>query len=81
MVTTPVLLSIRNLTKQYGDRIVLDGIVMDVHEGETVTIIGASGSGKTTLLRCMNWLERPEQGKIHLGGGKYWAYQGWASGK
>ena len=68
VVTTPVLLSIRNLTKQYGDRIVLDGIVMDVHQGETVTIIGASGSGKTTLLRCLNWLERPEQGKIHLGG-------------
>ncbi len=68
MVTTSVLLSVRNLKKQYGDRIVLDGIDIDVHQGETVTIIGASGSGKTTLLRCLNWLERPEAGAIHLGG-------------
>lgn len=67
MVTTPVLLSVRDLSKQYGDRIVLDGIDIDVYQGETVTIIGASGSGKTTLLRCLNWLERPERGEIHLG--------------
>ena len=68
MVTTPILLSARNLSKQYGDRVVLDGIDIDVRQGETVTIIGASGSGKTTLLRCLNWLERPERGEIHLGG-------------
>ncbi|MFN8994006.1 MAG: ATP-binding cassette domain-containing protein, partial [Pseudomonadota bacterium] len=68
MVAAPVLLSVRNLAKQYGDRIVLDGIDMEVQQGETVTIIGASGSGKTTLLRCLNWLERPERGDIRLGG-------------
>ena len=68
MVTTPILLSARNLSKQYGGRVVLDGIDIDVRQGETVTIIGASGSGKTTLLRCLNWLERPERGEIHLGG-------------
>jgi polar amino acid transport system ATP-binding protein len=66
-VVTP-LLSTRGLRKSYGGRVVLDGIDLDVAEGEAVVIIGASGSGKTTLLRCLNRLETPESGTVRLGG-------------
>ncbi len=62
------LLSVRGLRKQFGDRVVLDGIDLDVAPGEAVTLIGASGSGKTTLLRCLNWLEKPDGGSVHVGG-------------
>ena len=46
----------------------LDGIDLDVARGETVCLLGPSGSGKSTLLRCINWLERPDGGTVHLGG-------------
>lgn len=62
----PALLSIRGISKRFGDRTVLEGINLDVRQGETVTIIGASGSGKTTLLRCINWLERPDHGDVRI---------------
>lgn len=66
MVIPPALLSIRGISKRFGDRTVLEGINLDVRQGETVTIIGASGSGKTTLLRCINWLERPDHGDVRI---------------
>ena len=66
MVTPPVLVSARGVTKRFGTRTVLEGIDLEVRKGETVTIIGASGSGKTTLLRCLNWLERPDAGEIRI---------------
>lgn len=62
----PALLSISDISKKFGDRTVLEGINLDVRQGETVTIIGASGSGKTTLLRCINWLERPDHGDVRI---------------
>ena len=62
------LLSVRGLRKQFGDRVVLDGIDLDVAPGEAATLIGASGSGKTTLLRCLNWLEKPDGGSVHVAG-------------
>jgi polar amino acid transport system ATP-binding protein len=61
------ILSARNVRKAYGCKVVLDGIDLEVRQGEAVTIIGASGSGKTTLLRCLNWLERPDAGDIRIG--------------
>ncbi len=66
MVMPPALLTIRSISKRFGDRTVLEGINLDVRQGETVTIIGASGSGKTTLLRCINWLERPDHGDVRI---------------
>jgi polar amino acid transport system ATP-binding protein len=63
-----VILEAAGVTKRFGDRTVLDGVGLAVEEGETVTIIGASGSGKTTLLRCLNWLERPDAGRIRIAG-------------
>ena len=62
------LLKIENLRKAFGELAVLNGIDLEVHRGEKVSIIGPSGSGKTTLLRCINYLEKPSGGHIHIDG-------------
>ncbi|MCM0620241.1 amino acid ABC transporter ATP-binding protein [Nocardioides bruguierae] len=62
------LLSVRDLRKSYGDRVVLEGIDLDVEPGEVVCLIGASGSGKSTLLRCLNLLEQTDDGTITFEG-------------
>ncbi|MBV1779852.1 amino acid ABC transporter ATP-binding protein [Paeniglutamicibacter sp. ABSL32-1] len=59
---------IRGLHKSYGDNEVLRGIDLEVKPGEVVCLIGPSGSGKSTLLRCVNLLEQPNAGTIHVGG-------------
>ncbi|GAB7218042.1 hypothetical protein OS42_46570 [Dickeya oryzae] len=61
------MISVKNLTKRFGDQVVLDNISLDIAEGEVVAIIGPSGSGKSTLLRCLNLLEKPESGVITIG--------------
>jgi polar amino acid transport system ATP-binding protein len=66
-VSTPVL-SARGLRKTYGDRVVLDGVDLDVHAHDVVCLIGASGSGKSTLLRCLDLLETVDDGVIELDG-------------
>lgn len=66
-MTGPVL-SVRGLGKAFGAQTVLDGIDLDVARGETVCVLGPSGSGKSTLLRCINWLEPPDCGTVHLNG-------------
>ncbi|NUT11692.1 MAG: amino acid ABC transporter ATP-binding protein, partial [Nonomuraea sp.] len=48
---------IRDVRKRFGDHAALDGVDLDVHEGEVVTVIGPSGSGKSTLVRCVHQLE------------------------
>ncbi|MDW7745640.1 amino acid ABC transporter ATP-binding protein [Halomonas sp.] len=55
-----------HLIKQFGDLEVLKGVSLEVPEGTVTSIIGASGSGKSTLLRCMNLLERPDQGELAI---------------
>ena len=56
------------VTKQFGDLVVLDKLDMEVSPGEKVVIIGPSGSGKTTILRVLMTLERPEGGTVEVGG-------------
>ncbi|HEY6740094.1 MAG TPA: amino acid ABC transporter ATP-binding protein [Actinopolymorphaceae bacterium] len=63
-----VLVDIRQLHKSFGDNHVLRGIDFSVARGEVVCVIGPSGSGKSTLLRCVNLLERPEQGSVLVRG-------------
>jgi polar amino acid transport system ATP-binding protein len=60
------ILSVRGLTKRFGETEVLAGIDLDVASGEVICIIGPSGSGKSTLLRCLNLLETPDGGEIRF---------------
>ncbi len=62
------VLSVRGVTKAFGERAVLRGISLDVHEHQAVCLIGASGSGKSTLLRCIDLLEEIDDGDILLDG-------------
>ncbi len=62
------LVEIRNLSKRFGENVVLDQIDLDIEKGDVVAIIGPSGTGKSTLLRCMNLLEKPESGTVTIGG-------------
>ena len=61
-------LSMRGVRKSFGSTVVLDGIDLDVAEGDVITLIGASGSGKSTLLRCVNLLEPTDDGQVFLDG-------------
>jgi general L-amino acid transport system ATP-binding protein len=63
------IVSVRNLRKDFGRFTALDGIDLDVDEGEVVCIIGPSGSGKSTLIRCINLLESfDESGEVIVDG-------------
>ena len=61
-----VVLSAKDVVKNYGELEVLKGINLDIHQGEVVVIIGASGCGKSTFLRCLNGLEDIQAGDIVL---------------
>ncbi|MBK5518620.1 L-cystine ABC transporter ATP-binding protein TcyN [Pseudomonas sp. TH10] len=61
------MIVVEKLTKQFKNQVVLNGIDLEVKEGEVVAIIGPSGSGKTTFLRCLNFLEQPTSGRIKVG--------------
>ena len=56
------MIEIHNLKKRFGSNIVLDGVDLKIQKGEVIAIIGPSGTGKSTLLRCLNRLEKPEEG-------------------
>lgn len=62
------MLSAINLTKKFGDLLVLDDITETINEGERVVIVGPSGGGKSTFLRGLNCLEDPTAGKIMFDG-------------
>ena len=62
------MIDVKNLSKLFGDHLVLDGISQHICHGEKVVIIGPSGSGKSTFLRCLNLLETPSAGTITFQG-------------
>ena len=62
------VLEVQNIEKHFGDTKVLKDISFNLEQGQALAIIGSSGSGKTTLLRCLNFLERPDQGRIVVQG-------------
>jgi ABC-type polar amino acid transport system ATPase subunit len=62
------IVKVENLHKYFGDLHVLRGANLEVKRGEMVVIIGPSGSGKSTFLRCINMLEKPQEGEIYIDG-------------
>ncbi len=62
------MIDVKNLSKSFGDHLVLDDISQHIYPGEKVVVIGPSGSGKSTFLRCLNLLETPSAGTISFQG-------------
>ena len=62
------MIVLSGVTKRFGERTVLKGVDLAVAKGEVLCLIGGSGSGKSTLLRCINGLERHDEGEITVGG-------------
>ena len=63
-----MMLKIQNVHKSFDEKEILKGISLDVEKGDVVAILGPSGSGKTTFLRCLNFLEKADEGKITFDG-------------
>jgi putative amino-acid transport system ATP-binding protein len=61
------MIRVEGLSKRFGATPVLDAIDLDIATGERIVVIGPSGTGKSTLLRCLNFLDRPNAGRITLG--------------
>ena len=62
------ILEVHHIEQHFGATRVREDISFDLEQGQALAIIGSSGSGKTTLLRCLNFLEKPEQGTISVAG-------------
>jgi branched-chain amino acid transport system ATP-binding protein len=62
------MLEVKNITAGYGDVIVLDGVSLDVTEGEIAALIGANAAGKSTLLKVISGIIKPDQGEILFAG-------------
>ena len=65
--TRPIALDLQDVHKSYGSLDVLKGVSLTAYDGDVISILGSSGSGKSTLLRCINLLEKPNQGRIIIG--------------
>ncbi len=60
------VVTIRDLRKTYGGRVVVDGLDLDVDQGEVVGLLGANGAGKTTTVECIQGLRRPDSGVLRV---------------
>ncbi len=68
MTSTDFKLQVDDIHKRYGQHEVLKGVSLRARAGDVISIIGSSGSGKSTFLRCINLLEKPNQGRIVVAG-------------
>ncbi|MBI1626225.1 ABC transporter ATP-binding protein [Comamonas suwonensis] len=68
MTPTAYKLQAEGIHKSYGSNHVLRGVTLTAKAGDVISLIGSSGSGKSTLLRCINLLEKPQQGRILVAG-------------
>ncbi|MET9522582.1 amino acid ABC transporter ATP-binding protein [Streptomyces coeruleorubidus] len=66
--SSQAVIRIEGLCKSFDGRLVLDRVNLEVGRGSIVSVIGQSGGGKTTLMRCVNLLERPDQGTVEVAG-------------
>ncbi|MBR6849418.1 MAG: amino acid ABC transporter ATP-binding protein, partial [Lachnospiraceae bacterium] len=62
------MLDVKDLKKSFADKVVLNGIDVQIYKGDIVCVIGPSGSGKSTFLRCLNSMEDPTGGQIIFDG-------------
>jgi len=62
------MIQVRNLSKHFGELVVLKDVSADIRKGEVISVIGPSGTGKSTFLRCLNLLETPTGGSIEING-------------
>jgi sulfate transport system ATP-binding protein len=62
------VISVRNVTKRFGDFVALDGVSVEVQSGALLALLGPSGSGKSTLLRVIAGLEQPDSGEVFISG-------------
>ncbi|CAB4699493.1 unannotated protein [freshwater metagenome] len=67
-MSSTVIVSIKGLTRSFGDVRAVAGVDLDIYEGEFITLLGPSGSGKTTVLRMIAGFEKPDSGSIELAG-------------
>lgn len=63
-----VVISVKNLVKRFGARTILNGVSLDIYEGETLVIMGGSGCGKSTFLRHLIGSIRPDSGEVWMFG-------------
>ncbi len=63
-----VIVKLENFKKQYGEKVVIKDINLEVYEGEFLTLLGSSGCGKTTILRSISGLDNPSSGKVYIDG-------------
>ena len=66
-MSKPVIVSIRNISRSFGDVQAVAPLDLDIYEGEFITLLGPSGSGKTTVLRMIAGFEKPDSGTISIG--------------
>jgi molybdopterin-binding protein len=59
---------LKDVTKVYGDKTVVDGVNLQIHEGEILALLGPNGSGKTTLLKILAFIENPTNGEVKFQG-------------
>lgn len=65
-MSNEVVVSVQNITKRFGDRVVFQNVSLDVHKSEVVAVIGPSGAGKSTFIRCINHLHAFDEGQIEV---------------
>ncbi|MFV0353403.1 MAG: ABC transporter ATP-binding protein [Oscillospiraceae bacterium] len=64
----PVKIAVQNLTKRFGDLLVLDDMTFNIHENEFVCVVGPTGCGKTTFLNCLTRIYQPTEGDLYIDG-------------
>lgn len=68
MQMSDIKISVRNLKKHFGKKVVLDGVDLDIKKGESLVVIGGSGTGKSVLIKCIQGLLVPDSGSIKIDG-------------
>jgi molybdopterin-binding protein len=65
-----VTAELKDVTKTYGNKLVVDTVNLKIHEGEILALLGPNGSGKTTILKMLSFIENPTSGEVEFQGGK-----------